>query len=84
MLLIYLATSRDYSRKDRYNPLLLIVEVWIGLGLVIFSFASEGFSRKNFGVWFIFLLHEFIYLFLLGDIAYLVLHKEMVENSGVC
>ena len=51
---------------------------------MVFSFASEGFPRKNSGVWFIFLLYEFIYLLLLGDIAYLVLHKEMVENSGIC
>ena len=45
-----------------------------------FPFALKGFPRKNYGVRFIFLLHEFICLLLLVVIAYLILHKEMVEN----
>ena len=45
-----------------------------------FSLRIGGFPHKNYGVWFIFLLDEFIYLLLLVDIAYLVLHKEMVEK----
>ena len=47
---------------------------------MVFPFTLGGFPRKNSGVWFIFLLHEFIYLLLLVDIVYLVLHKEMVEK----
>ena len=78
MLLMYLAAYRDYFRKDSCNSLLLIVEIWTGLDLVVFLFAFEGFSCKNSYVWFIFLLNEFIYLLLLVDIVYLVLHKEMV------
>ena len=81
VLLMYLVASKDYSREERCNPLLLIVEVWIGLGPVVFSFALGGFPRKNSGVWFIFPLHEFIYLLLLVAITYLILHKEMVEKS---
>ena len=77
---MYLAAFRDYSKKDKCNPLLLIVEVWTGVGPVVFFFASEGFPLKNSSVWFIFLLHEFIYLFLLVAITYLILHKEMVEK----
>ena len=46
-----------------------------------FPFALKGFPRKNYGVRFIFLLHEFICLLLLVVIAYLILHKEMVEKS---
>ena len=80
VLLVYLATSKDYSRKDRCNPLLLIVEVWTELSPVVFPFALRGFPHKNFGVWIIFLLHEFIYLFLLVAITYLILHKEIVEK----
>ena len=38
VLLMYLAASRVYFREDRCNPLLLIVEVWTGLGLVVFPF----------------------------------------------
>ena len=80
VLLMYLATSRDYFRENRYNPVLLIVEVWIWLGHVVFPFALGGFPRKNYCIWFIFLLHEFMYLLLLVAITYLILHKEMVEK----
>ena len=80
MFLMYL-TASNYSREDRCNPLLLIVEVWIRLSPMVFLFAFGGFPRKNSSVWFIFLLHEFIYLLLLVTITYLILHKEMVEKS---
>ena len=73
---MYLVASRDYSIKDRCNSLLLIVEVWTGIGPVVFSFALRGFLRKNSRVLFIFLLHEFIYLLLLIVIAYLILYKK--------
>ena len=79
VLLMYLAAFRDYSREDKCNPLLLIVEVWTGLGPVVFPFTLGGFPCKNSGVWFIFLLHEFIYLLFL--VVILILHKEMVEKS---
>ena len=78
---MYLVAFRDYFREDRCNPLLLIVEVWTELGPVVFSLALGGFPSKNFGVWFIFSLHEFIYLLLLVTITYLILYKEMVEKS---
>ena len=77
---MYLEAFKDHSREDRCNPLLLIVEVWTGLGPVVFPFALGGFPRKNYGVWFIFPLHEFIYLLLLFYINYLILHKERVEK----
>ena len=80
MLLMYLAASKDYSREDKCNLLLLIMEVWTGLGPVVFPFALGGFSHKNSNVWFIFLLHEFIYLLLVVAITYLILHKEKVEK----
>ena len=54
VLLMYLVASRDYSREDRCNPLLLIVEVWTRLGPMVFPFALGGFLRKNYGLWFIF------------------------------
>ena len=47
---MYLAASKDYSREDRCNPLLLIMEVWTGLGPVVFPLALGGFPRKNSGV----------------------------------
>ena len=81
VLLMYLAAFIDYFRKDKCNPLLLIVEVWTELGLVVFLFALEGFPCKNYGIWFIFLLHEFIYLLLLVVSTYLILHKEIVKKS---
>ena len=77
---MYLEISRDYSRKDMYNLLLFIMEIWIELGLVVFPFALRGFPHKNSGVWFIFLLHKLIYLLQLVDIAYLVLHEEKVKK----
>ena len=80
VLLMYLAASRDYSREYMCNPLLSIVEVWTELGSVVFSFTLDRFPCKNSGVWFIFLLHEFIYLLMLVSIAYLILHKEIVEK----
>ena len=83
ILSMYLEAYRDYSREDRYNPLLLIVEVWIGLGPLVFPFALGGFPHKSYGVWFIFPLHEFIYLLLLVAITYLILHKEIVEKIMV-
>ena len=48
--LMDLAASKDYFRKDRCNALLLILEVWTGLGLVVFPFAFGGFPSKNYGV----------------------------------
>ena len=66
---MYLAASRDYSRKDKYNPLLLIVEAWTGLGPVVFLFALGGFPRKNSDVWFIFV--AWIYLFIAASCYYL-------------
>ena len=42
-----MVASRDYSREDKCDPLLLIVEVWTGLGLVVFPFALRGFPCKN-------------------------------------
>ena len=81
VLLMYLIAYKDYSREDGCNPLLLIVKVWAGLGPMVFPFALGGFPRKNYGVWFIFPLHEFIYLLLLVVITYLILNKEMVEKS---
>ena len=80
VLLMYLVVFRDYSRQDKCNPLLLIVEFWTGLGPVVFPFTLGVFPRKNSGVWFIFPLHEFIYLLLLVAITYLILYKEMVEK----
>ena len=76
-----LVASRDYSREDKCNPLLLIVEIWTGLGPVVFPFALGGFPRKNSSIWFIFLLHEFIYLLIVVAITYWIFHKEMVEKS---
>ena len=80
VFLMYLIVSKYYSKKDSCNPLLLITNVWTRLNPVGFSFELEGFSCKNSDVWFIFLLYEFIYLLLLVDITYLVLHKEMIEK----
>ena len=48
---------------------------------MVFPFALGGFPRKKFGVWFIFPLHQFIYLLLLVAITYLILYKEIVEKS---
>ena len=76
-----LVASRDYSREDKCNPLLLIVEIWTGLGPMVFPFALGGFPRKNSSIWFIFLLHEFIYLLIVVAITYWIFHKEMVEKS---
>ena len=76
VFLMYLTASKYYSRKDRYNPLLLIIEDWTVLDHVIFPFALMVLHN----IWFIFLLHEFIYALLLVDIAYLVLYKEIVEK----
>ena len=45
-VLMYLATFRDYSRKDKCNSLLLIVEDWTELGLVVFPFALGVFHVK--------------------------------------
>ena len=50
VFLMYLAASKDYFRKDKCNALLLILEVWTGLGLVVFPFAFRGFPSKNYGV----------------------------------
>ena len=50
MVLIYLEASTDYSREDRCNPLLLIVDVLTGLDPVVFPFALGGFPCKNYGV----------------------------------
>ena len=80
VLLMYLTTSRYYFRKDKCNSLLLIMEVWTGLGPMVFRFVLGGFPSKNSGVWFIFLFYEFIYLLMLVAITYLILHKEMVEK----
>ena len=43
-----------------------------------FFFHTKGFPYKNYGICFIFLLHEFIYLLLLVIIVYLILHKEII------
>ena len=48
---------------------------------MVFPFTLGGFLHKNFGVSFIFPLHEFIYLLLLVVITYLIFHKENVEKS---
>ena len=70
-----------FFRGSRCNLLLLIVEVWTRLGPVVFPFALRGFPCKYSGLWFIFPLHEFIYVLLLVAITYLILYKEMVEKS---
>ena len=80
MLLMYLASFKDYSRKDMCNSLLLIMEVRTRLGPVVFPFTLGVFHIKILVFDLFFMLHEFIYLFLLVDIVYLVLHKEMAEN----
>ena len=46
VLLMYLVASRDYSREDKCNPLLLIVEVWTGLDPVVFPIALGVFHIK--------------------------------------
>ena len=56
------------------------MEVWTGLGPVIFPFALRVFRVNILVSDLFFMLHEFIYLLLLVDITYLVLHKEMVEK----
>ena len=65
---------------EKTSVTLLIVEVWTGLGPVVFLFALGGFPHKKFWCLIYFLLDEFNYFLLLIDIAYLVLHKERVEK----
>ena len=50
MLLMYLTAFRDYSREDKCNLLLLIVDVLTGLDPVVFPIALGGFPCKNYGV----------------------------------
>ena len=80
VLLMHLVSSRDYSREDRCNPLLLIVEVWTKLGPVVFPFTLGSFPRKNSSVWFLFPLHEFIYLFIAASCYYLF---NFTQRNGI-